>query len=581
MSASDLEMDDIPLAVPIDEDGPGAAVAAAAQAARVAGDSAGDAAAVDSGLSSAAGEGAGEALSASAPARTPTPVTLITGYLGSGKTTLVNQILTSRQGIRCAVLLNEIGESADVERALVREPEGGLPASLSSWVELENGCICCSAKTDMVLALESLLQQRERFDAVLIEGTGLASPGPVAAELWPDRGLAALACLDAIVAVVDARNFLRQLQEREGDDEDAKGAGSGEKGAGVHLASGSGAHSGAPLLSPHDGAAGSAVSSAASQPHLVPISPLNPRAQLPPETLAPDAEISPAARQVAYADVVIVNKLDLVSKAQGDDVVRAVRAINGAAKVLTSVRCEVDLRNVLNTGLYAAPKSGKGLFGELFEHSEAGQHDHGHDGEEHHSHGHDHDDEGHHAHDHGHGHGNEGHHAHNHDHDGAGHCQVCKGHDHDHDGHAHGHRHDHGAHSHQHGDPHSHSVGTVTLRTPRPVDLEAFRTFLESLLWTDRSPPRPDVYRAKALLRVPCEAGTDPQSPAGDGYRWVVVQSVHDLYDVVDANAEQEGARGSSKGLSKCVLIGKRLDRETLEREFLCCAIDDEDKRVE
>lgn len=131
-------------------------------------------------------------------------------------------------------------------------------------------------------------------------------------------------------------------------------------------------------------------------------------------------------------------------------------------------------------------------------------------------------------------------------------------------------------------------MGTVTLRTPRPVDLEAFRTFLESLLWADRSPPRPDVYRAKALLRVPCEAGDGSQSPTGDAatgnanpYRWVVAQSVHDLYDVVAANGDQEDTRGASKGLSKCVLIGKRLDREDLERQFLACAINEQDKHVD
>jgi G3E family GTPase len=117
------------------------------------------------------------------------PITLITGYLGAGKTTLVNQILSTKHGFRCAVLLNEIADSADIERALVKEPEGAEASPLAEWTELENGCICCSAKNDMVKALEALMQQRSRFDYVLIETTGLANPGPVAAALWTDEQL--------------------------------------------------------------------------------------------------------------------------------------------------------------------------------------------------------------------------------------------------------------------------------------------------------------------------------------------------------------------------------------------------------
>ena len=117
----------------------------------------------------------------------PVPVLLLTGYLGAGKTTLVNYILSAKHGYRCAVLMNEFGEgAADIEKALVREPEGEDAAPLADWIELENGCICCSVKNDMVKALEQLLQQRDKFDYVIIETTGLANPGPVAAALWTD-----------------------------------------------------------------------------------------------------------------------------------------------------------------------------------------------------------------------------------------------------------------------------------------------------------------------------------------------------------------------------------------------------------
>ena len=80
-------------------------------------------------------------------------------------------------------------------------------------MELENGCICCSSKTDMVKALETLVQQRDHFDYILIETTGLANPGPVATALWTDEQLESTVCLDAIVTVADARNVRRQLEE--------------------------------------------------------------------------------------------------------------------------------------------------------------------------------------------------------------------------------------------------------------------------------------------------------------------------------------------------------------------------------
>ncbi|KAL6770564.1 ZNG1 [Auxenochlorella protothecoides x Auxenochlorella symbiontica] len=147
----------------------------------------------------------------------PVPVTLITGYLGAGKSTLINRILNTQHGYRCAVLMNEFGESADVERALIKEPEGEEASPLANWVQLENGCICCSVKNDMVKALEALLQQRASFDYILIETTGLANPGPVAAALWTDAELEAGVCLDAVVTVVDARNIRRQLADPPGE----------------------------------------------------------------------------------------------------------------------------------------------------------------------------------------------------------------------------------------------------------------------------------------------------------------------------------------------------------------------------
>ncbi|KAK9809219.1 hypothetical protein WJX72_011554 [[Myrmecia] bisecta] len=153
-----------------------------------------------------------EAAGLSEPAHKPVPVTLITGYLGSGKSTLVNHILTAKHGYRIAVILNEFGQEVGIERAMLQDQEGKA-SSLEEWVELANGCLCCSVKDDFVQALEALMQKRNKFDYILVETTGLADPGPVASALWTDEEVESGVLLDAVVTVVDARNLPRQLAE--------------------------------------------------------------------------------------------------------------------------------------------------------------------------------------------------------------------------------------------------------------------------------------------------------------------------------------------------------------------------------
>ncbi|KAI5437785.1 hypothetical protein KIW84_023778 [Lathyrus oleraceus] len=141
-------------------------------------------------------------------------VTLITGYLGSGKSTLVNHILNSQHGKRIAVILNEFGEEIGVERALINEGEEG--AVVEEWVELANGCVCCTVKHSLVQALEQLVQRKERLDHILLETTGLANPAPLASILWLDEQLESDVKLDSIVTVVDAKNVRFQLKEHRG-----------------------------------------------------------------------------------------------------------------------------------------------------------------------------------------------------------------------------------------------------------------------------------------------------------------------------------------------------------------------------
>ncbi|KAJ6768384.1 COBW DOMAIN-CONTAINING PROTEIN 1-RELATED [Salix koriyanagi] len=141
----------------------------------------------------------------------PVGVTVITGYLGSGKSTLVNHILSTQHGKRIAVILNEFGEEIGVERAMINEGEDG--ALVEEWVELDNGCVCCTVKHSLVQALEQLVQMKERLDHILLETTGLANPAPLASVLWLDDQLEAAVKLDSIITVVDAKNLHYQLNE--------------------------------------------------------------------------------------------------------------------------------------------------------------------------------------------------------------------------------------------------------------------------------------------------------------------------------------------------------------------------------
>jgi G3E family GTPase len=138
------------------------------------------------------------------------PVTILTGFLGAGKTTLLNRILRERHGERIAVIENEFGaEGVDNELLL----SGGE----QQIVEMNNGCICCTVRGDLVRTLGDLRQRREArpdaFDRVIIETTGLADPAPVAQTFFIDDDIAAYYALDAIVTVVDAKHAERQLDE--------------------------------------------------------------------------------------------------------------------------------------------------------------------------------------------------------------------------------------------------------------------------------------------------------------------------------------------------------------------------------
>src|SRR5258705_6497657 len=127
-----------------------------------------------------------------------TPVTVLTGFLGAGKTTLLNHILTAQHGKRIAVIENEFGE-VGVDQDLVIGAEEEI-------FEMNNGCICCTVRGDLIRILGNLMKRRDKFDYVMIETTGLADPGPVAQTFFVDDEMKDKLLLDAIVTVVDPRH---------------------------------------------------------------------------------------------------------------------------------------------------------------------------------------------------------------------------------------------------------------------------------------------------------------------------------------------------------------------------------------
>jgi G3E family GTPase len=143
-------------------------------------------------------------------AQAQVPVTILTGFLGSGKTTLLNRILKEEHGLKIAVIENEFGEEGVDNELLTQSQDEQI-------VEMNNGCICCTVRGDLIRILGELRQRRESkaiaFDRVIIETTGLADPGPVAQSFFIDDGIAEYYLLDAVITVVDAKHGAKQLDE--------------------------------------------------------------------------------------------------------------------------------------------------------------------------------------------------------------------------------------------------------------------------------------------------------------------------------------------------------------------------------
>ena len=191
-----------------------------------------------------------------------TPVTVITGYLGSGKTTLLNRILTEAHGKRYAVIVNEFGE-VGIDNDLIVDAEEEI-------FEMNNGCICCTVRGDLIRILGGLMRRKSRMDGIIVETTGLADPAPVAQTFFVDEDVRRQTKLDAIVTVVDAKHLLGEIDR------------------------------------------------------------------------APEAQ-----EQLGFADIVLLNKTDLVAADELALVEARIRRINPYAGIHRTERCGVDLANVL------------------------------------------------------------------------------------------------------------------------------------------------------------------------------------------------------------------------------------------
>ncbi len=289
------------------------------------------------------------------------PVTVLTGYLGAGKTTLLNRILSEPHGKKYAVIVNEFGEIGIDNDLVVGADE--------EVFEMNNGCICCTVRGDLVRILDGLMRRKGKFDAIIVETTGLADPAPVAQTFFIDENVGKRTKLDAVVTVADAKWLKDRLKD------------------------------------------------------------------------APEAK-----NQIAFADVILLNKTDLVSREELEDVEARIRGINPYARVHKTERAKIPLSEVLDRNAFDLDR----ILDIEPQFLESDDHDHDH----HHDHGHD-------------------------------------GHDHDHH-HDHDHKHAHRGLKHYHDE----DMQSISLNTDKPLNPDKFFPWVQELVHTEG----PNILRCKGIL---------------------------------------------------------------------------------
>lgn len=265
------------------------------------------------------------------------PVTVLSGFLGAGKTTLLNHVLNNREGLRVAVIVNDMSE-VNIDAQLIRDGQATLSRLDEQMVTMTNNCICCTMRDDLLLEVAKLARMR-KFDYLLIESSGIAEPMPVAeifdVEDKEGNRLGEVAKLDTLVTVVDAYHFLNDYNSKE----DLR-----RRGIKVDK----------------------------------------------------DDDRSPVdllIEQVEFCNVMVINKTDLVTEEQLRQLEDILRSLNPGAKLIRAANSSVPLREILNTGLYDYARTSKsaGWIQALEEHAKEREHGHEHDEEHEHADAHEHE----------------------------------------------------------------------------------------------------------------------------------------------------------------------------------------------
>jgi G3E family GTPase len=356
------------------------------------------------------------------------PVTVLTGYLGAGKTTLLNRVLSEDHGKKFAVIVNEFGEIGIDNDLVVGADE--------EVFEMNNGCICCTVRGDLIRIIAGLLKRKGKFDAILVETTGLADPAPVAQTFFADEDVKKRTKLDSVLTVVDAKHVLQRLAD------------------------------------------------------------------------------SPEAKdQIAFADIILLNKTDAVSADELKKVEEKIHALNPFARVHKTERCNIGIDKILDQGSFDLQRI-LDIKPHFLPQEKAHDHKHDHD---HHDHKHDDhcEDE------------NCGHDHHNHDH-----------HDHDHADNAHYHDED---------------MDSISLSTDKPLNPAKFNDWINDVL----AQKGQTILRSKGILNL------------ADAENRYVFQAVHMMSE--GAFAGPWPAKDSRK--SRMVFIGRDLDFDALKAGFTACEI--------
>ena len=446
-------------------------------------------------------------------AKKEVPVLLLTGYLGSGKTTLLNKILANEKGIKFAVIVNDIGE-VNIDAALI-EKGGVVGQKDDSLVSLQNGCICCTLKMDLVEQLKEIVDMK-RFDYIVIEASGICEPAPIAQticsipSLGPQYIENGILRLDSIVTVVDALRMKDEFSN------------------------------GSDLM----------------------------KKNMDEEDLA-----SLVIQQIEFCNIILLNKAAEVEPKELEHLKQIIRAIQPKAEIFECNYGDVDLNLIVNTKKFdwETVSTSAGWIQEIEserneEHEEEDdddehEHHHHHDEEdehEHHHHDHDDHDHDHDEHEHHHHHDEEDEHEHHHhDHDD---------HDHDHDEHEHHHHHHHHDHDHDHegGEVEEYGIGTFVYYRRKPFDLGLFDDFVA------RKWPR-DVVRAKGICyfddeRDMCyvfeQAGK--QKTVKQAGQWLATMPKDELAQVLMNNPQLQKEWDQELGdrMIKIVFIGQHIKEQ-------------------